>query len=132
MNKCVSVLTMAVAFAATAAPAQTAPQSSGPFFARTFVDGDDLLQYCDSMAPEPMRSKHRYYCSGFITGVVDMDATSHAVIDVGLICIPEGVPVSALTNIVVAYLKRDSKRRSENGASAVLGALGDVFPCPKK
>ncbi len=90
--------------------------SSWPAHA-AFKSGNDLLEYCE----KEKGSFDRGVCGGYIIGVVDNSGTQ--------ICLPDGVIVGQLQDVVVQFLKNNPNSRHYTGSSIVALSLKKAFPC---
>lgn len=105
-----AVLAGCTALIATSAPVQA-----------TFLDGNDLYEHCQA---------RRSSALNYILGVHD---AQQAVAALGkqakLICPWGRVSSGHIIEVVCKYLRDNPSQRGRSGASIVLEALGDAFPC---
>jgi hypothetical protein len=89
-----------------------------------FDTGADLLAAC---ADQDGSGLGQIYCLAYVTAVADVLERN----DVNGLraCIPEGVVVEALADIVHTSLARHPERGGYGAAGLVADALGTAFPC---
>jgi hypothetical protein len=61
------------------------------------------------------------YCSGFITGVIDMTSDK--------LCLPKRTTTEQVSDLVVMYLRKHPELRQYAAAWTVETALKQAFPC---
>jgi Rap1a immunity proteins len=105
---------LAVAFMLTAAPASA--EDWPPSFS---TGGNTLFTVCS----EPHGSESLANCYGYVVGVADTLAMTR------LACLPRGVAVSQLTDIVLNELRNHPENRHHSAASIVAVAFKRAFPC---
>jgi hypothetical protein len=91
---------------------------------RTFVNGNDLYAYCTASDPSK-----RGICLGYIEGMADSISMMQSVSSgAAVVCIPAVVAGQA-RDVVVKYLQENPAHRDEAGATLVMEALHDAWPC---
>ena len=102
------------------APAQEAKVSA-------FRNGNELYEGCTSN-----NQAKQAYCLGYVAGVIDLQrdaqSTDPALIAIKL-CVPRGVTLKQVADVVVDYLRRNPKSRHNTAASLVELALMRAWPC---
>jgi hypothetical protein len=87
-----------------------------PGYARAeIISGNKLHEYCQ-------KYDARQFVYGYVTSVAD---TSKSV------CVPPGVTVGQLADVVCGYLSNHPEKRHYDGAGLAVQALNASFPCPK-
>jgi hypothetical protein len=121
----------------------TAPQE--PTAELSMPTGNELLQDCkqamraiegDTTLTD-LEFVDASHCTGYILGVVDGYAVTEASekarihFSSSLICFPKtgSIPTPQLVRIVVKYLRDNPTHLGEPGASLVLLAMQEAFPC---
>jgi hypothetical protein len=79
------------------------------------ISGNKLHEYCQ-------KNDARQFVFGYVTSVVDTSK---------FVCVPPGVTVGQLADVVCGYLSNHPEKRHLIGASLAFGALNASFPCPK-
>lgn len=90
-----------------------------------FLNGNEVLEDCRNLSSGLQSSQ----CTGYIQGVVDMEAALQLVGDGRHFCVPVGGNARQLRDIVVQYLEAEPATRHMNGALLVALALKRAFPC---
>ena len=86
-----------------------------------FYSGNDILRFCTAS-----NAVDQAVCGGYIVGVSD---GSVLLTGPTIICIPAGVTVKQLKDIVIAYLQRVPELRHLAAGGSVGTALFQAFPC---
>lgn len=112
-----------IAIALAGAPASLSAQDA--FGTDT---GNELLVTCESTS-----TASNAYCIGFIKGVLVTERGLARLPNAPFTapCIPEGVTMGQLKDIVVAYLKERPQERHWQGWSLVHNAANNAFPCSR-
>jgi hypothetical protein len=84
-----------------------------------YLDGSELLSYCDSGAVTNTRS----WCLGYILGVWHTAAPQRQA------CPPADVTSGQLRQAVVRYLQQNPEKLDRQPGGLVLEAIGKTFPC---
>ena len=87
----------------------------------TIVNGTQLFSECDDGGDTP----NGIACLHYIAGVADVLLMHKE------ICVPSGVTVRQLADIVTKYLRDNPEVRHFTAASDTMVALARVFPCSK-
>ena len=87
-----------------------------------FVSGNALYEYCTSKSPFD-----NGLCTGYIEGI--SDALGASAILGSTVCVPSGVTVQQITDIVGRYLQGNPHLRHYAANGLVAAALNDAFPC---
>ena len=101
-----------------------------------FYTGNDLLRFCTVRESDPIYFQSDARCAGFIVGAADgaetiglyLDVTRSDVESHQLVCIPQGVTVGQLQEIVVAALRANPENRHQSASLLVLAALKKRLP----
>lgn len=88
--------------------------------AEVFMSGNSLIRYCRA-------GDARQFVMGFVAGVNDTVSASPK----GGICLPEGVRLEQLSDVMCKYVTDHPESRHNTGSSLALIALRGAFPCPK-
>jgi Rap1a immunity proteins len=91
-----------------------------PTRAEDFISGNTLVRYCHE-------GDARQFTLGFVAGVHDTVSASPK----GRICLPDGVRLQQLADVVCKYLTDHPESRHHTGSSLALIALQSSFPCSK-
>jgi len=110
------------------APPRVAPAESG---------GASLLQYClaaieafEGKALTPQTASNAAFCSGHITGMLDMHAMAIRVKGMPPpFCVPDSMDVIQAIRVVVRYLQSHPEDLHLDGSALAALALRDAFPC---
>jgi hypothetical protein len=87
-----------------------------PGYARAeIISGNKLHEYCQ-------KYDARQFVFGYVTSVVDTSK---------IVCVPPGVTVGQLADVVCGYLSNHPEKRHYDGAGLASQALNASFPCPK-
>jgi hypothetical protein len=81
-----------------------------------FWTGSDFINQCTPTASQG--------CYGYVAGVSDAIAGWGA-------CLPSGISVGRVTDLVVEFLQRNQQQRNLSAATAVTFALSEAFPCKR-
>ncbi|WP_425495018.1 Rap1a/Tai family immunity protein [Pandoraea commovens] len=84
--------------------------------------GNDLMSNCDD------QGVNRSFCLGFISGVVN-GANVMQTREQRVICVPSGVTVGQLTDIVVRALRTHPESRHMDAGFLTLVGVATTFPC---
>jgi hypothetical protein len=96
---------------------------SGEVAAASFATGNKLLKDCQSTDVV-----ERNLCLGYIAGIFDaldgntLDQQHRA-------CLPKGVTIGQVSDIVVQWLQANPKDRHYAAAGLVAAAIAKAFPC---
>jgi hypothetical protein len=97
------------------------------------MDGNDLLRHCGGVS-----SAEELTCAAYISGVVDeitLNVATEAVAKSGgkifryRSCIPSGVTLDQIRDVIAVYLRNNPSTRHLSAASLAEHALADAFPC---
>ncbi|MEN3976444.1 Rap1a/Tai family immunity protein [Emcibacter sp. SYSU 3D8] len=89
---------------------------------RSFTDGNKLHMYC--------QGSHDI-CASYITGVADtLFMNGGTTVTGGRNCLPNGVTIFQIKDVVKAFLTAHPEKRHLAAASLVETALAEAFPCP--
>lgn len=103
--------------------------------------GNDLFENCASDALA-RQAQCMYYVIGVVDGMTPgfcfgkIEGKGRPPADVTIVgadklfCIPSEATHGQLTDVFAKYLRENPKDRSKNGATLVLLAMTDAFPCP--
>jgi hypothetical protein len=87
-----------------------------PGYARAqIITGNKLHEYCQ-------KYDARQFVYGYVTSVVDANK---------FLCVPTGVTVGQLADVVCGYLSNHPEKRHNDGAGLAFQALHASFPCSK-
>lgn len=94
--------------------------------ALAYTDGNSLLADCENSAPMAIS-----LCVGYLRGVFDSYTAnvSAAYISPFICHPPEGLELGQIERIVTKYLNEHPEKLHKSGASLVLAAMGEAFPC---
>jgi hypothetical protein len=91
------------------------------------VNGNGLHNKCSG----PPASFEQGICSGYAVAVIDTVITIQSTGAIGpLFCIPQGVTVEQVTDVVKKYLTDNPVQRHYTASSTAIKALELAFPCP--
>src|SRR5262245_33983777 len=93
--------------------------------ARSFIDGNELLERC-SAEKESFRATA---CLAYIEGVIDGANSMASLLNRTTSCPPTGVTVGQLEKLVVQYLTAHVEQRQNRAANSVLLGLSQAFHC---
>lgn len=85
--------------------------------AQAFINGNKLLSECESEIMADMN-----FCLGYVSGAADAN-------DFDDTCIPEGVTLGQIRDIVKRHLVKQPQYRHMSGSFNVSIALAVAFPC---
>jgi len=85
-----------------------------------FEDGNTLYAKCNE--------NQRIYCMGYVTGVADLLQGQNT----NGVCLPQGVVVGQLVDVVKKFLKEHPETRHFTATSEIQVALEGAFPCTPK
>ena len=88
-----------------------------------FVNGNDLYAYCTASD-----NSKRGICLGYVEGMADSIGLMQTASAAAVFCIPP-VLASQARDVVVKYLQDNPAHRHEAGATLVMEALHDAWPC---
>jgi hypothetical protein len=94
-------------------------------------NGNDLFIECESLKANDERKLTRkelddaLSCQQYIQGWLDGNSTS----GVPLICVPEGVMLGSISDMVSSFLEENPSKRHYPGSSIMVNAL-EEFECP--
>jgi len=94
-----------------------------------YITGDMLKEYCDSNKPEDL-----LICTNYIAGIIDYHVfmqSMNAMPNLGF-CLPEGVTIEEASFVVMKYLQNSSYYDPFIGASSVIMAMHNEYPCKTK
>jgi hypothetical protein len=125
-------LTLTAVFAGTAALlSASAVQAQDSYYT-----GNDILASCTAPTTDPVHYAKLATCRGYVAGLVDgvdfaagVFALQNNEPETKLICVPAGVTIGQLTDVVIAYLQANPATRHRSGAAEGLIALYRAFPC---
>jgi hypothetical protein len=93
-------------------------------------DGKELLQYCTESSPrDPLGPVKAAWCVGYLLGIDDMRRFSATLPHRSTDCMPEGVTMAQMKEIVVNYLQEHPEELRYSSAVLVHNALKHAFPC---
>jgi hypothetical protein len=91
-----------------------------------FMSGNELLQLCTSVDVA-----QRQRCGGYVRGAFDMNA--EWLMDAKQRnCIDDALVASQAIDATVKWLQEHIAERSHAAPDAILGAIEETWPCPKK
>lgn len=130
--KYLSCMTATLALAMLAATAPTHAHAE-------FRSGNDVYRYCTRTDTNYDRIYQDFMCLAYIQGAHDgLEAGAYHVTyranlneDYLIVCVPEGVEVGQIKEIVVDYLRSHPADRNLSAAILVYAALAEVYPCAK-
>lgn len=89
-----------------------------------FLSGNDLHRNC--------AVANNTFSGGFVAGVVDAFQTLRAEYDIPISsCIPKGVSVDQMVDVVCKSLKDNPQKRHLSASSLAIVAIAKAFPCSK-
>lgn len=94
-----------------------------------FVTGDMLKTSCASEKPEDL-----ILCTNYIAGIIDYHLfmkTMHVLPDLGF-CLPKNISLEEASFVVMKYLQSSPYYDPFIGASSVIMALHNEYPCKAK
>ncbi len=94
------------------------PQYGHADINRVFITGQDLLDYCEQSSN---------FCFGYVTAVVDDTGTIYG--DKAGYCLPADINAETLQQSVINYMKNNLQILGLPGASVVVIALKNTYPC---
>lgn len=89
--------------------------------------GNQLLQHCDKLEDNLSFGM----CFGYVLGATDAQLGVMVGLKSCLYRIPDQVTNQQAVDIVIKYLKEHPEKRQIVGATLVLKAMSEAFPCPK-
>jgi len=92
-----------------------------------FYTGNDMAKFCGTSETAPSHYSDRARCSGYVIGVVDSMTRVEAYADD--LCLPRGVTVGQLTNVVEKFMADHPAEMHRPGIEVVGFAMFDAFPC---
>lgn len=81
-----------------------------------FYNGNELYELCGKNIP---------FCNGYISGVADVLASQSG----NSMCLPKGVVIKQVADVVMKYLTDHPESRHYNANSEIFLALSIAFPC---
>lgn len=104
-----------------------------------FYDGNVLYQFCNTDRnvvaayvggwADKRNSDGRTITSGIMATMTQQQATKLTVAVLGNQCVPDGVRLSQLTDIVCKYLEENPGFRQYDGDWQIVDAINQAFPC---
>lgn len=95
-----------------------------------FKSGNQLLSECTAQRGTAGYYQDMSSCFGYITATYDTEEFYEQFEGVpDYVCLPQGVTVGQMADVVIAYLRRSPEVRHKAASSLVLVALGIAFPC---
>lgn len=88
--------------------------------------GADIINRCQESSPESGS-----FCFAYIAGVFDSVRAYEAWLNMREFCVPPDVAQSDIRDAVVAYIEKNPNDRLGQGASVVVRALKQRYPCDK-
>ena len=88
-----------------------------------FLNGNDLYAYCTASD-----NSKRGICLGYVEGMADSIGLMQTGSAAAVFCIPR-VLAGQARDVVVKYLQENPAHRHETGATLVMEALHDAWPC---
>lgn len=85
---------------------------------RVFITGKDLLEYCQQSGN---------FCFGFVTAVVDDTSLTYG--ETSGYCLPSDINAETLQQVIISYMKSNAQVLELPGASVVVLALKNTYPC---
>ena len=111
--------------ARTSPPAEAAPaQSAYRDTSLGFSHGSDVINRCTEASAESGS-----FCFAYIAAVYDSVRAYETWLNFREFCIPAGTPQSELRDTVVAHIQANPNDRLGQGASVVIRALKEHYPC---
>jgi hypothetical protein len=88
------------------------------------VRGAEVINRCTEKSAESGS-----FCFAYIGGVFDSVRAYETWLNIKEFCIPAGTPQSELRDVVVAHIEKNPNDRLGQGASVVIRALKQRYPC---
>jgi hypothetical protein len=89
-----------------------------------FLNGNDLYGYCTASD-----NFKRGICLGYVEGMADSIGVMQSISAAAVVCFPHDVLASQARDVVIKYLQENPAHRHETGATLVMEALHDAWPC---
>jgi hypothetical protein len=87
--------------------------------------GSDVINRCTEKSPESGT-----FCFAYIAAVYDSVRAYETWLNMKEFCLPPQTPQSELRDAVVQHIERNPNDRLGQGASVVIRALKERYPCP--
>jgi len=104
-------------------------------------DGEELLGFCQNALNRPDDNQTTKQtlewmmdsglCRGYTAGVIDASLIQQAVAKEQLFCLPEGIKVLPVVQVVTEFLEDHPYVLHRNASILTLAALRVAFPCPE-
>lgn len=88
------------------------------------VRGAEVVNRCTETSPESGS-----FCFAYLAGVFDSVRAYETWLNIREFCIPTGTPQADLRDVVVAHIQKNPNYRLAQGASVVIRALKERYPC---
>lgn len=88
------------------------------------VRGAEVIKRCTESSTESAS-----FCFAYIAGVFDSVRAYETWLNIREFCIPAGTPQAELRDAVVAHIEKNPNDRLGQGASVVISALKQRYPC---
>lgn len=102
---------------------------------KTYTDGNELLCACTELIKVlDSQIELDSFKAGKCWGYISASTHIYQVMNHGpsrVVCLPEGVEVSHILNIVIEYLKEHPKELDHPAFFLISTALSQRFPCPR-
>src|ERR1700758_4438935 len=89
-----------------------------------FLDGNKLLDLCKKDAS----ITNQRVCAGYLMGVADVGQQLHK----GTLCMPTGISVSDLRELVMKYVEENPEQQRYAAFSTILTIFLNAFPCRRE
>ena len=92
-----------------------------------YQTGESVYTACISTTAEDQAK-----CTGYLSGIADLEALGEAAkVLPPTVCMPVGVPIATVKDIVVQYYRANPGDRPLGAAGSIVIALSRAYPCPK-
>jgi hypothetical protein len=91
-------------------------------------DGNQLYSDCAA----PLTKPESALCLGYVAGVIDaLAAVQERKLSPMLICLPKGMRVGIVKDVIQKHLADHPEERKYDAASTIHAKLYELWPCPK-
>jgi len=91
-------------------------------------DGNQLYRDCAA----PLTKPESALCLGYVAGVIDaLVAVQERQLSPRLICLPEGIRVGIVKDVIQRHLEEHPEERKYEAASTIHAKLYELWPCAK-
>ena len=115
---------LALALAAQGSVAAPPPAPTRSTAKMNFTHGSDIIARCTSDTPQDGS-----FCFGFVAAVYESVRAYETWLNIREFCVPAGVTLSDMRDAVVARIRKNPNDRLGQGASVVILALKEKWPC---